>query len=45
MNDEERVIIKQLTKNALEHFHSDEPYTEKDDAIRMELIKKLEDLE
>lgn len=34
-------IMKKLQKLAIEQFHSDKPYTEVDDAIRMKLIKQL----
>lgn len=38
-------IMRKLRDNAMEHFHSTKPYTEADDAIRMELIKELEQYE
>lgn len=38
-------IKKELQKNAMAGFHSDKPYTEVDDKIRMDLIVKLEELQ
>jgi hypothetical protein len=35
-------IKKELQKNSMALFHSDRPYTEIDDKVRMDLIKKLE---
>lgn len=35
-------IKKELQKNSMDLFHSDKPYTEVDDNVRMDLIKKME---
>jgi hypothetical protein len=38
-------IKKELQKNAIAGFHSDKPYTEVDDKIKTDLIRKMETLE